>query len=44
MPLVQNVIQGAQLARYLIEDAREFGPITGPLKPKWHGPAAAATA
>ncbi len=33
MPLVQDVNQGAQLARYLIEDSREFGPIVGPLKP-----------
>jgi len=29
--------QVAQLARYVIEDAREFGPITLPLKPRWMG-------
>ena len=29
--------QVAQLARYQIEDAREFGPITLPLKPRWMG-------
>jgi len=37
MPLVQDVNQGAQLARYYIEDSREFGPVTGPVKPVWMG-------
>lgn len=37
MTLVQSVNQAAQLSRYLIEDSREFGPITGPLKPQWMG-------
>jgi len=37
MPLVQDVNHAAQLARYAIEDAREFGPITLPLKPQWLG-------
>ncbi|KQM73441.1 hypothetical protein ASE72_02055 [Sphingomonas sp. Leaf20] len=33
--LVQNVTQAASLARYDIENTREFGPVTMPLKPKW---------
>jgi hypothetical protein len=37
MPLVQSVTQGAQLARYMIEDTREFGPIVIPLKAVWIG-------
>lgn len=35
--LVQNVDQAAQLARYDIENSREFGPITLPLKTRWVG-------
>jgi hypothetical protein len=35
--LVQNKTQAAQLAAYSIVDAREFGPIVLPLKPKWLG-------
>jgi hypothetical protein len=34
-PLVQNAAQAAVLARYDIEDSREIGPGTFPLKPKW---------
>ena len=34
-PLVQDVNQASQLARYDIEDAREAGPGTVPLKPWW---------
>ncbi|WP_439539462.1 hypothetical protein [Sphingomonas sp.] len=34
-PLVQNAAQAATLARYDIEDSREIGPGTFPLKPKW---------
>lgn len=37
MPLVQDVDQAAQLARYEIENNRERGPITLPLKPLWIG-------
>ena len=37
MNYVQDVNQGAQLARYAIEDARELGPITGQLRPCWMG-------
>jgi hypothetical protein len=36
-PLVQQVNQAAQLARYEIENAREVGPITLQLKPVWIG-------
>lgn len=35
--LVQNLNQAVQLARYDIENAREFGPITLPLKLRWMG-------
>jgi hypothetical protein len=35
--LCQNVDQAAQLAAYAIVDAREFEPITLPLKPKFMG-------
>lgn len=35
--LVQDVDQASQLARYAIEDAREFGPIVLPLTPQWMG-------
>lgn len=35
--LVQQAKQAAELARYDIENAREFGPITLPLKPRWIG-------
>lgn len=34
---VQNVDQAATLARYGIENSREFGPITMPLRPRWIG-------
>ena len=34
---VQNPKQAAELARYAIEDGREIGPITLPLKPRWRG-------
>jgi hypothetical protein len=37
MPLVQWNTQAGQLARYAIEDSREFGPITAQLKPQWSG-------
>lgn len=37
MPLVQNIVQVGQLARYIIEDSREFGPVSGALKPQWLG-------
>jgi len=37
MNYVQDVNQGAQLARYAIEDARELGPITGQTRPCWMG-------
>ena len=37
MNYVQDVHQGAQLARYAIEDARELGPITGQARPRWMG-------
>ena len=37
MQYVTSLNQGAQLARYAIEDAREFGPITMPLKTQWMG-------
>jgi hypothetical protein len=33
MPLVQQIGQVGQLARYAIEDSREFGPVTGSVKP-----------
>lgn len=36
-PLVQNVTQAGQLARYDIENARELTPITIPAKPLWIG-------
>jgi hypothetical protein len=36
-PLVQNLTQVSQLARYDIENAREFGPIALPLKLRWMG-------
>ena len=36
-PLVQQLTQVAQLARYDIENAREFGPISLPLKLRWLG-------
>ena len=36
-PLVQNATQAAQLSAYAIYDAREFAPISLPLKPKWLG-------
>ncbi len=36
-PLVQDVDQASQLARYGIENAREFGPISLPLRLRWHG-------
>jgi hypothetical protein len=36
-PLVQDVDQAAQLAAYDIVNAREFGPITLPLKIRWIG-------
>lgn len=35
--LVQQAKQAAELARYDIENSREFGPITLPLKPRWIG-------
>jgi hypothetical protein len=35
--LVQDLDQAATLARYDIEDAREFGPIVLPLKLRWLG-------
>ncbi len=35
--LVQSSAQAAVLARYEIENAREFGPITLSLKPRWIG-------
>jgi len=35
--LVQDLTQSQQLARYDIENAREFGPITLPLKLRWMG-------
>jgi hypothetical protein len=34
---VQNLTQSQQLARYEIENSREFGPITLPLKLRWMG-------
>lgn len=36
-PLVPNVNQAAALARYDIENSRELGPGTFPLKPVWMG-------
>ncbi|MDO9486875.1 MAG: hypothetical protein Q7J32_00755, partial [Sphingomonadaceae bacterium] len=36
-PLVQNVDQAAELALYDIVNAREFGPVELPLKPRWLG-------
>lgn len=36
-PLVQDVDQAAALARYEIENSREFGPGSFPLKPVWIG-------
>lgn len=36
-PLVQDLTQVSQLARYDIENAREFGPIALPLKLRWMG-------
>lgn len=36
-PLVQDAATAAQLAAYDIVNAREFGPITLPLKPRWVG-------
>ena len=36
-PLVPSVDQAACLARYDIENSREFGPGTFPLKPEWMG-------
>jgi chitodextrinase len=36
-PLVQEAGSAAQLAAYEIVNAREFGPITLPLKPRWIG-------
>lgn len=36
-PLVPDTDQAAVLARYDIEESREFGPGTFPLKPKWIG-------
>ncbi|MFC3711255.1 hypothetical protein ACFOMD_01650 [Sphingoaurantiacus capsulatus] len=36
-PLVQHVNQAAQLALYDIVNAREFGPVELPLKPRWLG-------
>lgn len=36
-PLVQDVDQAAQLALYDIVNAREFGPVELPLKPRWLG-------
>ena len=35
--LVQSADQVATLARYRIENGREFGPITLPCKPRWMG-------
>jgi len=35
--LVADVIQAAQLARYDIEDSREFTPVQLPCKPEWMG-------
>ncbi|SEM63061.1 hypothetical protein SAMN05192583_0896 [Sphingomonas gellani] len=35
--LVQDLTQSQQLARYDIENAREFGPVTLPLKLRWMG-------
>ncbi|PLR28156.1 hypothetical protein SGCZBJ_03875 [Caulobacter zeae] len=36
-PYVQDLAQAGQLARYDIENSREFGPITLRLGPKWKG-------
>ena len=36
-PLIQVDAQAAVAARYDIENAREFGPISLPLKPRWIG-------
>lgn len=36
-PLVQNKAQAGQLGMYDVVNAREFGPITMPLKPYWIG-------
>lgn len=36
-PLVQGVDQAAELALYDIVNAREFGPVELPLKPRWLG-------
>lgn len=36
-PLVQDINQVAQLARYDIENSREFTPVTVPCKPIWLG-------
>jgi hypothetical protein len=35
--LVQQLTQAVQLARYDIENGREFGPISLPCKPRWMG-------
>ena len=35
--LVQDANQASQLARYDIENSREFGPCTFPCKPRWMG-------
>jgi len=36
-PLVQSPVQAAQLARYDIENSREFQPVVLPCKPAWMG-------
>jgi hypothetical protein len=36
-PYVQDLVQAGQLARYDIENSREFGPISLRLGPKWMG-------
>lgn len=36
-PFVQDIDQVATLARYGIENSREFGPIDMPLRPRWIG-------
>lgn len=36
-PLVQSSVQAAQLARYDIENSREFQPVVLPCKPAWMG-------
>jgi hypothetical protein len=35
--LVQQLTQAVQLARYDIENGREFGPVSLPCKPRWMG-------